>query len=226
MLCSEWSLVKREPTHTTVVPLRCHCWTCPECHPIRTQRLIAEAKAGNPNIFITLTSRNPGYGYPHEAAQKLARAWRIIRAEFLREHGKHSLPFICVFEKTEDGWPHLHIIGRCKWIEQKWLSERMDDLTGSPIADVRRAWGASKVAYYITKYVAKDPHRFEGTKRYWRSQDYLTPDPDEDTAPRRRTGLWEVERCDWRVLTEAMALGVLWIRWGDAEARVMNWRPP
>lgn len=226
MFCEEWSLVKREPGQTTVVPLRCHCWTCDECHPIRTAQLVAEAKAGQPNIFITLTSTNPGHGSPAEAARRLAGAWRVIRAEFLRKHGKHALPFLCVFEKTKDGWPHLHIIGRCKWIAQAWLSKRMDALTGSPITDVRRVKGPGKVAYYITKYVAKDPHRFEGTKRYWRSQDYLVPDPDEDTAPRRRQAVWEVERLDWRVLVRAMSLGALWVRWSEKQALVLTWRPP
>ena len=226
MYCQEWSLVKRESTHVTVVPLRCHCWTCEECRPIRTARLIEEAKAGKPNIFITLTSRNPGWGSPHEAAQRIAAAWRIIRAEFLRAHGSHSLPFICVFEKTEEGWPHLHIIGRCKWIAQTWLADRMDQLTGSRIVDVRRARGVDKVAYYITKYVSKDPHRFFGTKRYWRSQDYLIPDPDEDTTPRRRFSPWEIQRCEWRLCARSLAIGDLWIRWKDAEAIVFTWRPP
>lgn len=226
MFCQEWSLVKRETNHVTVVPLRCHCWTCDECRPIRTAALIADAKAGRPNIFITLSSRVGRGLTPGQAAVQLAAAWRVIRAEFLREHGPHSLPFLCVFEKTEESWPHLHIIGRCKWIEQRWLSKRMDALTDSPVVDVRRARGADKVAYYITKYVSKDPHRFPGTKRYWRSQDYLLPDPAEDTEPRVRRAVWEIERLDWRVLARAMALGALWVRWGDQEARIILWRPP
>lgn len=200
MLCQSSTLVKNERHTTSLYPLRCRCWHCPECHGARTARLCAEAKQGQPNIFITLTSRRRRDWTADYAARRLAWAWRVIRAEYLREHGPHSLPFLCVFEKTKKGWPHLHIVGRCKWLDQKWLSSRMNALTGSPIVDVRRVSGTGKVANYITKYIGKDPSRFKGTKRYWRSQDYLDPSPDEDAAPIIPYFYWEVVDEPWRVL--------------------------
>lgn len=198
MLCQSHSIVKNERDRITFYPLRCRCWHCPDCHAARTARLIDEAKSGKPNIFITLTSRRREHWTPEYAAQRLAKAWRIIRAEYLRQHGKNSLPFLCVFEKTKKGWPHLHIVGRCKWLDQKWLSKRMRELTNSPIVDVRRVHGTGKVANYVTKYIGKDPSRFKGTKRYWRSQDYLIPGPDEEPPVDIPGFYWETLDSPWR----------------------------
>ncbi len=198
MLCQSHTLVKNEKDSITFYPLRCRCWHCPECHGARTARLIAEAKQGQPNIFITLTSRRRPNWTPDYAARRLASAFRIIRAEYLRAHGKSSFPFLCVFEKTKRGWPHLHIVGRCNWLSQKWLSKRMRELTNSPIVDVRRIENLTKIAHYITKYIGKDPNKFAGTKRYWRSQDYLDPRPEEEPPVIIPYFYWETIDTDWR----------------------------
>ncbi len=198
MLCQSHTIVKNEKDRVTFYPLRCRCWHCPECHGARTARLVAEAKQGKPNIFVTLTSRRRPNMTPDYAARLLAQAFRIIRAEYLRKHGKHSWPFLCVFEKTRKGWPHLHIVGRAKWIDQKWLSGRMKALTNSPVVDVRRVTDQGKIANYVTKYLGKDPTRFVGTKRYWRSQDYLVPSPDEEPTVYIPYFYWETLTDNWR----------------------------
>ncbi|KKL76220.1 hypothetical protein LCGC14_2047050 [marine sediment metagenome] len=202
MLCQSHTIVKNEKDRITFYPLRCRCWHCPECHAARTARLIDEAKQGKPNIFITLTSRRRPNWTPDYAARRLAVAFRIIRAEYLRAHGKSSFPFLCVFEKTKRGWPHLHIVGRCKWLDQKWLSNRMRQLTDSPIVDVRRISNLGKITNYITKYIGKDPSKFEGTKRYWRSQDYLRPSPDEEPPIIIPYFYWETLNENWRACAE------------------------
>ncbi len=134
-----------------------------------------EAKSGNPNLFITLTSRRRPGGSPVAAARALVVAWRRVRREYIKTHGKGSLPVLTVFEATKHGWPHLHIVARCKWIDQAWLSKRMGALIGSPIVDVRRIKGLRQVAAYVSKYVGKNPHRFAGTKRYFASYDFKLP---------------------------------------------------
>lgn len=226
MLCSEWSLVNHQPTEITVVPLRCHCWHCDECRPIRTARLVEEAKAGLPNLFVTLTIKNPGHGSPDEAAVRLAHAWREVRRLYVKEHGKGSIPFLAVFERTKKGWPHIHIVARCRWLDQEWLAEVLDDLIDSPVCWVERIHGKSKIASYITKYISKNPERFTGVKRYWRSLDYLFPPDPEDEPARARGAAWEIERIEWRFLARCIALGDLWIRWDDKKATVLPWRPP
>lgn len=194
MLCSEKSIVQRSPKEITIAPLRCRCWHCDDCRPLRTQRLIHEARSGKPTIFITLTSRNrPGHS-PHAAARALVTAWRRVRLEYIKAHGQGSLPFLAVFEATKKGWPHLHIVARCKWLDQRWLSRRMAGLIGSPVVDVRAIDGVRKIAAYVSKYIGKNPHRFKGVKRYWRSQDYLDHGIELDAAPGVFPPPWEIDR--------------------------------
>ena len=208
MFCGEWSLVKRLQPDLAVRPLPCRCWTCEECRPARAARLVAEAKTGQPNRFITLTSRYRPNGSPDAAARALVKAWRQVRAEYIRRHGPRSLPFIAVFEATKLGWPHLHILARAGWIDQRWLSKRMAALTGAPIVDVRRVKGLAKVAAYVSKYIGKNPHRFQGVKRYWRSLDYLLPDPSQDLGHDRDPEPWMVVRQHWlSYVKETLLLG-------------------
>jgi len=202
MYCQEWSLVKTRASRKDVIPLKCKCWTCDECRPGRKRRLVEEAKRGKPNLFITLTSRRRASKTRRQAARDLVTAWRQLRREYIREHGKGSLPFLAVFEATKRGWPHLHIVARCKWLEQRWLSRRMASLTGSPIVWVERVHGKSKVAAYVSKYVGKNPHRFAGVKRYWRSRDYLPPVDDPDLDEWDRLPVWEVVKRFWVFLAE------------------------
>jgi len=226
MICSEWCLVKRESAGLKVVPLRCHCWHCDECRPGRTARLVFEAKAGQPTIFITLTSRTRPDQTAGEAARALAHAWRKVRAEYLRHHGKRSLDFLAVFEATKRGWPHLHIVARCKWIDQAWLSARMDWLIGSPIVDVRKIKNATTLAHYVSKYIGKNPHRFEGVKRYWRSLKFLAPAPLEDTPVIDLGDRWEPINCDWRSMVETFERIGFVATWARTSATLQWGRPP
>jgi len=197
MFCAEWALVKIQFRTATVIPLKCKCWTCDECRAGRTKRLVEEAKTGLPTIFITLTSKKRASLTASQAAVLLAHAWRQVRKEYIREHGKGSLAFFAVFEQTKRGWPHLHIVARCKYLDQKWLSRRMRALHDSPVVDVRKIHGLRKVAAYVSKYIGKNPHRFEGVKRYWRSLDYLLPLEAEERDPWQEIPDWEVVKRLW-----------------------------
>ena len=204
MFCLEWCLVKRVSPLLTVIPLRCRCWSCEECRPGRVKRLIHEAKSGKPTLFITLTSRRRPDRSPSWAARELVKAWRKIRSEYIKEHGAGSLAFLAVFEETKKGWPHLHLVARCKWLDQRWLSKRMAALHDSPVVDVRRVTGLDKVAHYVTKYIGKNPHRFEGAKRYWRSLDYLNPVEVQESAPDGPLVVWYHYKCSWLEMAESM----------------------
>ncbi len=166
MFCSEFALVKYSEPTRLVIPLKCRCWTCDDCRPARKARLEAEARAGAPTLFITLTSRRREGWCPDRAARLLVTAWRTVRAEYLKKHGKDSLHFLAVFEAYDSGWPHLHIVARGGWLDQRWLSKRMGALIGAPIVDVRRVKSPGQIAAYVSKYIGKNPHRFKGVKRY------------------------------------------------------------
>ncbi len=208
MFCSEWSLVKLENKLLTAIPLRCKCWTCYDCAPLRKKRLINECLAGAPDLFITLTSKRIPGGDPDQAAQQLVKAWRTVRARYIKAHGKSSLPFMAVFEATKNGWPHLHIVARCKWLDQGWLSQQMDALIQSPIVDVRRIKNTNKMVNYITKYCGKNPHRFQGVKRYWRSLAFIKPAPEEEEVYDEHNTKWIIVEEYFKRIRDTWALPI------------------
>ncbi len=182
--CFSGTMVKWAGGKATAHPLRCKSWSCAQCAPWRAKMLINEAIAGKPTTFITLTS-NPATGTsPADRAQALVEAWRIILRKIKKMPGSANAQYLVVIEKTQRGEPHLHILARCGRVSQKWLSDQCRELLDAPIVDIRRITGKRGAAQYVSKYIGKDPARFEGCKRYWRSLDYMHPTRAELRANR------------------------------------------
>lgn len=191
--CQEWSLVKREEKRVEAEPLYCRSWRCDVCAPGRKNQLMAEAFAGQPTTFLTLTHiRRPGDN-PNLIAKDLARAFQILMKRIKRKLGKTRIPYLAVFEATKQGWPHLHVLLRMPYVEQAWISEQMDQLVGSPIVDIRRITNQKRAAWYVAKYAGKEPHKFGTCKRYWQTQDYDLRGDDADPRQERGTGRWQPE---------------------------------
>ncbi len=205
MLCSEASMVNSGWDGLQAVSLRCRSWGCPLCSESRRKQLVALAKSGDPNTFITLTV-NPAFGSsPFDRAHRLADAWRVIVRLVKAKYGYKELPYFCVFEATKNGEPHLHILCRVKWISQQWLSDTMKTLMMAPIVDIRRVRNKNKLAYYVSKYCGKAPHRFTTCKRYWTTRDYELTRFEPEPQPGRWHRHWQLEKVhisqladDWR----------------------------
>lgn len=172
MLCSQLILSKPGDTFEDVKPLPCNRWSCPYCGPKRRAKLKRLAVSGNPNRLLTLTV-NPKLGAdPTERRAMLHHAWRKLIRRILRHHKWPALHYMAFVERTQKGEPHLHILLRCGFISQKWLSRQMHDLIGAPIVDIRQIHNVAHAARYVAKYVTKAPAQFGTMKRYWQSRDY------------------------------------------------------
>lgn len=196
-MCHDAVVVKAEKTHIRAVSLPCNSWYCDHCSNHRRRRVIAQAMDGAPTTFITLTV-NPAFGFDAvDRARHLVRAWRhIVRAAKARYNYK-KLPYFAVFEKTQKGEPHLHILCRVPWIDQDWLSKQMDRLMSSPIVDIRKVDNSRHAAFYVAKYLGKDPTPFGTLKRYWQTQDWQLYKP----APQERS---EIDRQGWVYMPMAL----------------------
>lgn len=194
MICGEASLVNNESRIGLAIPLRCRCWTCEECAPRRKREVQALALAGRPNTLITLTA-GPGAGATSaHAAQRLVASWRRIRRDLHEQKEPRAPPFLAVFEATQKGRPHLHMVARVEWIAQSWLSDRMDELARSPIVDIRRIHNPRMAAGYVAKYLGKAPYRFKGCKRYWRSLDWVLDPIEKDTPVMDTAEGWRTDK--------------------------------
>lgn len=104
------------------------------------------------------------------------------------------LPYLAVVEATKRGEPHLHILSRLRWVDQKWLSRQASKLLGAPVVDVRRCTSRSSVALYVAKYIGKAPHRFATVKRYWSTRSWEQgKGKDKGRGGRDREG-WKIVR--------------------------------
>jgi hypothetical protein len=87
-----------------------------------------------------------------------------------------------VREETDEGWPHLHIAWRGPYLDQAWLSEQWERLSGSKIVDIRLVQDQGRAAAYMAKYMGKGPKKFGDAKRYWQSESYRI-DPKFEPQP-------------------------------------------
>lgn len=184
MICSEAILVNTGDLESHATLLRCKRWSCEICRPFNHKTIKRKAREGRPNVFLTLTVKPSRYETPDAAARDLKKAWVNLRRQMRREHGVEGPPFIAVFEETKAGWPHLHILMRCKFIPQEWYSDTMGRLIGAPIVHVRFVPDLGRVAAYVAKYISKAPEAFKGCKRWWRSHDFQLDEEERESFKR------------------------------------------
>jgi len=192
-ICREWTLVKSDSFERQAKPLLCRSWACEFCAPIRQRQLVAAAKSGRPNRFLTLTI-NPQVGEsPEDRRAILAHALHIVIQRARREHPESEIEYFAVVEATQRGEPHIHVLLRSPFLPQSQISAWMDELAASPIVHIEAIDSESKAAAYVAKYAGKEPVRFGTFKRYWSSRGYALQDPDDDYEPAPPGSPWRVD---------------------------------
>lgn len=181
-MCGRETIVKYSQGYREAFRLRCRAWTCAYCAPRRRGKLIRQGIDGNPNTIITLTLHSDWAANPEQGVKVLSRAWSLIRKRDARKRKGKPIPFLAVVELTKGGTPHLHIICRSKWMDQKWLSNCMAEIADAPIVHIKRIDHPGRVSGYCAKYISKDTARVGTNKRYWQSADYPTT-PKQPKTP-------------------------------------------
>ena len=205
-LCTERSVVNEGPSQGAVATLRCKRWSCPDCAPNNRKKVVAKARDGNPTVFMTLTWNASRPETPDQAARLLKNAWVNLRRRIDRTYGQKRIPFICVFEKTKRGFPHMHILMRADFIPQQWLSDAMRALIDAPIVDIRLIKSRKMAFFYVTKYLGKDLAPFEGCKRWWRSHNYEI-EKEPEYVPFLYGSGFQVVEVNWHILKRRYLAG-------------------
>lgn len=200
MHCGLSTFENHRHDHTRYVRFRCKGWKCPHCGPRRLKKLAKDAYLGRPTAFLTLTVNPAAFKCRASAAQALVVSFRRLREEIQRTRKLGPIPFIAVFEATEAGWPHLHILWRGPYVPQKWISNFMARRHDSPIVDIRKIRNRKSAAGYVAKYVGKAPHQFGGCKRYWRNSAYIVA----RTADKARPGQWKMLRTSLEHISDSL----------------------
>lgn len=208
------------------------------------RRLTTLAAGSHATAFLTLTASVQAHATPLAAFKSLRKAWpRLVqRMRRLRPHD--SIEYLWVWETTRAGFPHLHVLLKAPFIPKRWLSRQWQELTGSPIVDIRRIDDSERAAFYVAKYLTKALNAPPGFRRWGSSAGFLpepmrTPNPDKDpylTWEWSPDGIAAIEAA-WRVLFPASVAipGELVIALSDVGAsrngvaslrRLMDVHPP
>jgi len=160
--------------HRWEVERTCDLRICPRCESSRKSRVIRKYKEEvldkmNPGHirFITLTKEN---------VQNLHRSdIRELRNDFNKLRRKQLFPdkegsksvfgskmwggiYAIEINHTSNGWNlHMHILYEGYYIDQENLSRAWEEITGSPVVDIRKSMNSEKNVLDLCKYVAKKP---------------------------------------------------------------------
>ena len=176
--CGQRTLIVHQPDHVSGSPLRCRSWGCEYCFQHRLRALRTLAASGEPDKFLTLTLRRDSHDTPDDAAVAMSRALRSLLQWVRRHYHVKHIAYLAVFEAHKSGWPHLHVLLRMPYVPQAELSAEWERLTGSPVVYITAIRSRRGASVYIAKYVSKGPGKWEGVKRYWRSQSYALDSDD------------------------------------------------
>lgn len=198
-LCTDSSLVNSNGDAGEVTTLRCKCWDCDQCRPMNRQKVMHKARRGQPNVFLTLTCLPEKYDTPEDAARDMKRGFVALRRRMCRKWNLKKVPFIVVFERTKQGWPHLHALLRVPFMHHKVIRAMWLEIMDAFQIDIRFIKAASQVLFYVTKYIGKDLSQFKGCKRYWSSHGWLIV--KEDERPKGLFGeRWEISNTNFHDL--------------------------
>jgi len=213
-LCSELALVKNCDEAVFARCLKCRSWRCDGCAEMRRNLLMAQAAAGQPLRFLTLTV-NPAVGEsPTDRRRLLSLAFNKLMKRIRRRFPNVEVAYLAVVEETKQGEPHLHVLLRGPYIPHGFISEVMDELISAPVVDIRRVKGTREIVRYLAKYITKAPAQFAAYKRYWMSRNWLPEgwaewEPDTPTSVK-----WHVVG---RSLSDLLAIAsraaIPWRRW-------------
>jgi hypothetical protein len=186
---SDVLIIFSEPGRLRAIHANCKQWSCPNCSPYLLAKQRKVIVAGAPTKMITLTV-NPALYATREAA---LTALKKDLPKLLRAAKKHfkltSIPYYAVVEDHESGWPHLHVLLRCKrYIPHKWISRRWRSFNGNQVVWVQKVDDTEKACGYVSKYLSKDPAHYAGKKAFWKSQDWVLQKP-EKPAPSKTSSV-------------------------------------
>lgn len=132
----------------------CRRWSCQVCGPRKRAKLLKRIELGDPNRFVTLTTKQIGEETPREVFERTSpRVSKLFRK---LKNDDDSFAYARILESTKRGFPHYHFCVRSKWISQQNLSNEWNRLTGAKIVDVRKLYGDK--TRYVAKYLTKNDH--------------------------------------------------------------------
>lgn len=194
---SAQTLLGRNSTTKQVrlIPIRCKRWTCDFCRWRNLANLRARANLGRPTTFITLTSPRWAGETPKQCHDRMRPKLAQLVTKIRRHFGNFEAAIF--LEETKTGFPHWHLLARCTWIPQKWLSKEWHKLTGAYIVDIRAIDQTTDAVAYVCKYVTKTTRKPQA-ERLGRAVSYTKGYARLPRAERDKAWFWALlKHTEW-----------------------------
>lgn len=117
-----------------------------------------------------------------------------------------ALPYFAVVERHKSGRPHLHILLRCEYIPQRWLSAEMARRQQSPVCDIRKVGNGKIAAAYVAKYIGKAPAKFGNSRAYWYTKNWAPSPPGGEAGETTQASFFTARPRRWCETVEEVAL--------------------
>lgn len=170
--CARWTVSQPREDGEIVVPLRCKCWHCQDCHEINRRLVLRRLRDAEVSHLITLTCSRKAFSAPYQAFRHLSAAVPNLVKRLRRQFPAVTFQYLLVWETTRAGWPHAHLLARTSYLPQRALSRHWRELTGAPVVDIRRVSSASGATSYVAKYLTKTLSAPPGLKRLRTSRQF------------------------------------------------------
>ena len=208
--CGAWALTARNDSAAVALPMRCRRWACPRCGPAMRRRLVHLTAQTGCTRMVTLTADVNAFPDAFSAARRLAWAFPKLIAAIRKRYPGETFEYLAIWERTRQGFPHLHVALTGPFIPQRWLSSLWASLAASPVVDVRHLGTPGGTGRYLAKYLAKDPDPFLQGRAFRASRGFF-PEPMRPQGGRACTfgPLHVYEGTVWDWLQER--LGDLWL---------------
>jgi len=202
------------PVTREVLPLNCKSWRCPlhQKSWLHKWRAIAsfELKSHPVDRLATLTCASEC------SPEQLVLAKQLLFRELRKEYGK--IDYFSVLEfTTKSRLPHLHLLLRCDYINQrilsrKWLkSTTAAGIKPSPIVYIEKPRSQSGSALYALKYALSGAEKDQAIPDSWRgrkitySKEFFHASTSSIWQEVLRTWLgdkYSADKSDWHLLPD------------------------
>lgn len=172
-----------------VIALTCKRWGCRYCGTAKAKELGRKVKTAKPTKLITLTVNPARHESPRKAYESTTKQLPLLARVIRQSH--EEFEYLRVLEVTKKGWPHFHLVARCPFIKQSYISNAWATLTGAPIVDIRQIKRQQDVAQYVMKYLCKQTYIPWTNRRVSWTRNFFP------RKPKIRKGKWKMFSVEW-----------------------------
>lgn len=173
--CPRGTLVGSTGPVVALYPARCKRWACEHCGRKKARVLAQRITASPARRFLTLTARPSAELTPEAQLDLMNRGWRLLWKRLKRRFPTHCRGYVRIVELHRSGSPHLHLALDTEFIPQRLLSQWWEEITGSPIVDIRVIRSERGMARYLAKYLTKAHETLQRRRKWSQSNGFLPP---------------------------------------------------